>query len=142
MIALLESIRHQNQKFLQNTSKQSTFTLPDSADDIVIQKIVAIINERFDKSECEVDYIAAELGLSRTQLWRKTKNYFGKKPSELIRDLRLQKAAEMIVSGKYRVSDIAYNVGFTDPRYFSRSFVKAFGMSPTDYFEKSQKSKL
>jgi signal transduction histidine kinase/AraC-like DNA-binding protein/CheY-like chemotaxis protein/streptogramin lyase len=142
MIALLETIRNQNQNFLHNTSKQSTFTLPDSADDIIIQKIVAIINERFDKSECEVDYIAAELGLSRTQLWRKTKNYFGKKPSELIRDLRLQKAAEMIVSGKYRVSDIAYNVGFTDPRYFSRSFFKAFGMSPTDYFEKSQKTKL
>ena len=140
IMALLENIDLNKQKNFQTDISQSLFVLPESADDIILKKIVDLLINNIENANCDIDSIAVELGLSRTQLWRKTKTMLGKTPSEIIRDLRLQKASEMIISGKYRVSDIAYHVGFNDPRYFSRSFTKAFGMSPTEYFEKSQKT--
>jgi AraC-like DNA-binding protein len=74
-----------------------------------------------------------EVGLSRSQLWRKMKAVLGKTPSELLKDVRLAMAVKMLKSGKYRISEIAFYVGFTDQRYFSRVFQKEFGKTPTEY---------
>ncbi len=112
------------------------FVLPESSDEAIVKKIMDIMNENLNNPDYSVDLIAQELGLSRTQFWRKTKHAFNKSPGDLIRDIRLQKAKEMLESGNYRISEIAYNVGFNDPRYFSRCFSQQFGISPSDYHKK------
>ncbi|MDA3882201.1 MAG: response regulator [Bacteroidales bacterium] len=114
-------------------TKTDNFILPESPDNAIVKKIVDIMNENLNNPDYSVDLISQELGLSRTQFWRKTKQAFNQSPGDLIRDIRLQKAKEMLESGTYRISDIAYNVGFNDPRYFSRCFSQKFGISPSEY---------
>jgi signal transduction histidine kinase/ligand-binding sensor domain-containing protein/AraC-like DNA-binding protein/CheY-like chemotaxis protein len=135
VFALLETIHLNKQKANQQNKHAIVFNLPESADDIIIHRIIELLNSNIENPDCDIDSLATELGLSRTQFWRKTKSILGKTPSILLRDLRLNKASEMIKSGKYRVSDVAYHVGFSDPRYFTRSFTKQFGISPSEYYE-------
>lgn len=130
--AFLRSRKHYKEK-IERELDRGAFNLPVSVDDELIDEILAIIKERFTDSEFDVTDIADEVGMSRTQLWRRMKSAFGKTPSELIKEMRLNKAVEMLKSGKFRISEIAYHVGFTDQRYFSRVFQKEFGKTPSEY---------
>ncbi|MFO7868206.1 MAG: response regulator [Bacteroidales bacterium] len=120
----------------KQSNTTESFVLPESSDDTIIKKIIDIMNENIANPDYSVDLIAQELGLSRTQFWRKTKQAFNKSPGDLIKDIRLQKAKEMLETDSYRISEIAYTVGFNDPRYFSRCFSQKFGVSPSDYHKK------
>jgi len=111
------------------------FDLPTSVDDELIEKILNMIKTECSDPDFGVDVIASNVGMSRTQLWRKLKSTINKTPGDIIRDMRLAKAIEMLKTGKYRVSEIAYSVGFTDPKYFSKTFSKKFGVSPSEYKE-------
>ena len=71
--------------------------------------------------------------MSQMQLYRKLKALTGKTPSQFIRSYRLQKGLELLQQGELNISEIAYDVGFTDPSYFSRVFQKEFGKSPSDF---------
>jgi AraC-like DNA-binding protein len=77
--------------------------------------------------------MAHEMNLSRTQLFRKLKAVIGLSPNELINDVRLQKAAELIRAKADTLSQISYMVGFNDPSYFAKRFRKKFGKSPSEY---------
>lgn len=112
--------------------------LPLSAEDEIINKILSLINENYTDSFFEVNKIAEKVGLSRSQLWRKVKGSTGKTPSELLKDVRLNKAAEMLKQGDYRISEISYHVGFSDQRYFARVFQKEFGITPTDFMKQNE----
>lgn len=120
-----------------NANKESQiFDLPDSADDIILKKIIELVNENIQDPNYDIDTIATKIGLSRTQLWRKIKASLNMTPSELIRELRMKKAEEMLVTGKYRVSDVAYYVGYNDPKVFQRNFSKIYNMTPSEYLKK------
>ena len=82
-----------------------------------------------------VEKMASEMNMSRASLHRKLKSITGFPPSELIRSIRLRKAARLILSKVDSVSQIALLVGFNDYSHFSKSFKKHFGVSPTSYEE-------
>ncbi|MFW5852000.1 MAG: response regulator, partial [Bacteroidota bacterium] len=132
VIAILTNQKQYKEKILSELS-QSSYVLPESFDDEIINNIISYIKENYADTEFDIDRMASEVGLSRSQLWRKMKAVLGKTPSELLKDVRLAMAAEMLKSGKYRISEIAFHVGFTDQRYFSRVFQKEFGKTPTEY---------
>lgn len=140
-IALLYKVK----LFLDSTAKDpqpvkspdaEQFILPESADDAIVRRIMELLNQNLNDAHFDVDSIASSIGLSRTQLWRKTKSTLDKTPGELIRDMRMKKAAEMLKTGKYRVSEVAYSVGYNDPRVFMRNFANEFGMSPSEFQKK------
>lgn len=130
--ALLYVLESKNSEAKKNES-EGLFDLPESNDDLILKKIFELINENYQDSEYSVEHISAKLGLSRSQLWRKIKSSINKTPYEVIRDFRLKKAAEMLKTQKYRVSDVAYHVGYNDPKVFQRNFSKLYGMSPSEY---------
>ncbi len=103
-----------NQKFL------------DKAKNIVIQNMA--------NPEFSVDEFASEMGISRVQLHRKLRALIDQSTSEFIRTLRLNKAAELLRQNGGNISEIAYDVGFNNPSYFTTSFSKQFGLSPKEYF--------
>ena len=83
-------------------------------------------------STLSVETIGAELGLSRVQLYRKVKALTGVSPVELIRTVRLQRGRELLQTTDKTVSEVAYEVGFSAPSYFTKCFKDEFGISPQE----------
>lgn len=104
-----------------------------SLDDKFLLKARQIVEANMEDVLFSVEKMAEEMSLSRTQLLRKLKALTGLAPNDFIRDLRLQKAAEMIRQRADTITQIGYAVGFNDQSYFSKSFKKEFGETPTEY---------
>lgn len=96
-------------------------------------RVVHMIENNLMDETFNVEAMAELMNMSRSTLLRKTKQVFGRSPVDLVRMLRLKKAADLINEGGYRISDIGYMVGFSSASYFSKSFQKQFGMSPKDF---------
>jgi AraC-like DNA-binding protein len=82
-----------------------------------------------------VNDFAREIGMSRTQLYRKIHAVSGQSVKEFIRIIRLKKAAELILMKENNITEIAYAVGFNSLSYFTTSFTEYFGMNPTKYID-------
>lgn len=96
-------------------------------------RVIRTIEGNLMDETFNVEAMAELLNMSRSTLLRKTKQVFGRSPVDLVRVLRLKKAADLMNEGGYRVSDIGYMVGFSSASYFSKSFQKQFGMSPKEF---------
>ena len=101
-------------------------------EDIFLTKFRDFIEKNLSDSDLGVETIGAELGLSRVQLYRKIKALTGLSPVELLRTARLQKGRQLLERTDKTISEVAYEVGFTAPSYFTKCFKDEFGISPSD----------
>jgi len=88
-----------------------------------------------------VEELANILRLSRSQLFRKLKALTGKTPTSLIRTYRLEKAKTLLESLEENASEVAFNIGFSNPSYFHKCFKNEFGVTPKEYANSPQKIK-
>ncbi len=107
-----------------------------SADQIFLQKIIKIIEEHYEDEKFSVEVLAEGAAMSVSQINRKLKALIDQPAGQLIRSLKLQRAADLLEQNTGTVAEICYRVGFNDQAYFSRSFKKQFGCSPSDYKKK------
>ncbi len=105
---------------------------PKKKEDTFMIKFRDFIEQNMSDSELGVESIGSELGLSRVQLYRKVKALTGQSPVELLRTARLHKARRLLQGSDKSVSEVAYEVGFTAPSYFTKCFKDEFGISPSD----------
>jgi len=105
----------------------------ESKEDVFLSKLLALIETHLADPDFTVGRLERELGLSTTQLYRKTKALTGKGGNELIRSYRLQRAAQLLRAGDRQVAEVAYAVGFNDASYFIRAFGSEFGVSPGEW---------
>lgn len=99
---------------------------------IFITRFKEIVEKRLDDSELSVEDLAADMNLSRVQLYRKVKAVTGSTPNELLRTARLNRGYHQLLTTDKSVSEIAYAVGFTAPSYFTKCFKEEYGMLPGD----------
>jgi signal transduction histidine kinase/DNA-binding response OmpR family regulator len=104
-----------------------------SMDEKFLQKAVEAVQDNISDSEFTVEVFGEKMAMSRMQLHRKITALTGHTANEFIRNLRLQKAAQLILKHTGDIAEIAYDTGFTTPSYFTECFRKYFGKSPTDY---------
>jgi AraC-like DNA-binding protein len=90
-----------------------------------------IVNH-IDDTEYSSDLLAKDMGMSKNTLTSRIKRTYGIFPVELINRIRIQAATELLTQTELTISEIAYRVGFNDPKYFSRVYKKMTGFSPTD----------
>ncbi|WP_238389973.1 hybrid sensor histidine kinase/response regulator transcription factor [Arenibacter aquaticus] len=112
-------------------SKAITLT-HSPVDEKFMQKLIKLIEDDLGNMEMSTTYLCQELGMSSSKLYRKIKELTDLAPNEFIRTIRLKKAAQLLGSKKYNVSEVATMVGFNDPLYFSRCFKKQFGYPPSN----------
>ncbi|MEJ2105368.1 MAG: AraC family transcriptional regulator [Ignavibacteriaceae bacterium] len=93
---------------------------------------MSVIEKNISDEEFSIEDIATEIGMGRTQIYRKIKGLTGKSPSVYLRSVRLSAAQEMIHRREATISEISYKVGFSSPAYFSRCFKEEFGYSPSE----------
>lgn len=121
----------------QMLSPKPDFSLPpleiSSQEEIFMKKMMKLMEENLDNYDLNIDYLASEIGMSRTVFYNKLKSLTGFSPVEFVREIRFQRAGEYVKNTQCSISEISYRVGFNDPRYFSRSFKQHFGMTPSEY---------
>lgn len=100
-------------------------------DEIFMGKVVEWIMKNLDNDEFSVEELGQDIGMSRSNLFRKLKAITGQTPIEFIYFIRLKRSMELLLERKLNVSEIAYEVGFKNPSSFSKSFKKQFGKSPS-----------
>jgi AraC-like DNA-binding protein len=119
----------------KNVITQESHESIESYDQKLLKKAIALVEEHMSDTQLSVEKMAEEMNMSRTSLHRKIKSITGFPPSELIRSIRLRKAAHLIVNRVDSVTQIALMVGFDDYSHFSKSFKKHFGVAPSGYEE-------
>jgi len=130
--------RNNYKKFLLNNSITASSEQIDYSqyEDPILKRSKEIIEENVKNPELTVEYLAGKVGVSRSQLFRKFKAALGYSPIEFIKKYRLQKASDLLRNTQLRISEVAYEVGFSDPKYFSSCFSKEFNISPSQYQER------
>ncbi|MEM9866980.1 MAG: tetratricopeptide repeat protein [Bacteroidota bacterium] len=123
---------HRSQ-FLTNPKAESITSMNDR----FLQQAGLIMAKNLDNAEFTVDEFAAEMGMSRVQLFRKMKAIIGYSASDFIRQYRLKKAHEYLQHQKGTVSEIAYDVGFSNLSYFTRAFKEVYHCKPSDLLQKT-----
>ena len=107
-------------------------------DEQFMEKVMEFMEEQMDNAELTIDEFAERLMLSRTIFYRKLKSIIGLTPVDFIREIRIKRAVQLIDSGEYNFSQVAYMTGFNDPKYFSKCFKKVIGITPSEYKEKKK----
>lgn len=110
-----------------------------SLDEKLIEKAIKYVEDNISRSELSVEELSSELGMSRVHLYKKLLQITGKTPIEFIRVIRLKRAAQLLRESQLHVSEVAFEVGFNNPKYFSRYFKDEFGVLPSVYQEKKGK---
>jgi len=107
-----------------------------TADELFLKRAVDCIYAHIDDSDYDRDTFASDMGASASTLYNKLRALTGLSVSSFIRDIRMKEAMRIAQrQPDIRISDLAYKVGFKDPKYFSTCFKKEFGMQPTEYIE-------
>ena len=108
-------------------------TKPEAAEEpLFITRFKGVVEKHLGESDLSIEDLAADMNLSRVQLYRKVKSLTGSTPVELVRTARLNRAYQLLIATDKSVSEVAYEVGFTAPSYFTKCFKEEFGTLPGD----------
>lgn len=116
-----------------NTVEKPNFDPSEDPNAIFLNKATQIVTANIQNSNFSIDHLCSELAISRPVLFRRLKSITDLAPQDFIKNIRLKIAAELLMSKKYPISEISFLTGFSDPKYFSTSFKKKFGQTPTEY---------
>jgi YesN/AraC family two-component response regulator len=132
---LIEQRRQLKKKFNRQLGLMPSEITSNSTDERFLNKALSIVEANISDPGFGVEELAKELSLSRVQIYRKIRAIAGQTAVEFIRAVRLNRAAQLLKQKYDKIGQIAYEVGFSNPSYFSNSFFKQFGVYPTEYIE-------
>ena len=110
-----------------------------SMDERFMQKAMKLMEENMANTEYSVENFSQDMNVSRTNLYRKMIAITGKSPIEYMRIIRLKRGKQLLMHG-YRINETAYNVGFSNPKYFRKYFKEEFGITPAEFLKENQKA--
>ncbi len=133
---LLESRRQLRARFSREVRIMPQDIVVPSADEQFLKRAMEIVESNLAENDLDVQLLSHQLGLSRSQLFRKIKALTGLTPIEFIQNIRLKRAAQLLVKSQMTITEICYEVGFNYPSHFTKSFQDEFGISPKEYRKK------
>ncbi|NDW13740.1 hybrid sensor histidine kinase/response regulator [Bacteroides sp. 214] len=132
----------EQRKRLQEAYRARIDAAPDAAvtqfavssqDEAFIKKTIDTIEAHLDESEFTIDHLSVELNMSRSVFSNKIKSLTGLPPFDFIRDIKMRKAAQLLLSGKYMVKEVSSMIGISDTKHFGKIFKAKYGVSPQEY---------
>jgi len=133
---LIESRRKLKRMFSQGETVEPSELTSNSVDEEFLAKAYRILEKNYLEPEFSASQFASEMFVSRSLLYKKIRAITDLNITDFINSFKLKKAVELIQENKLPIADIAFNVGFNDPKYFSRIFRKFYGMSPSEFKSK------
>ncbi len=134
---MLSMRRLLREKFSHQPLEPLSHITNNLVDNEFLEKMKKIIEDNFSNPDFSVNLLADQLFVSRSGLFAKIKALADITPNEMIQLTRLKKAASLLATGNYQVSEVCYMVGFNNPSYFSKCFLKQFGVKPSDFIQQS-----
>ena len=133
---IIENRKRAQQEFTQRPNDNIAQEATPSPEQEFLIKAMSCVHTHLDDADYDRDAFAADMGASPSTLYNKLRAITGMNVSIFIRDIRMKEAYRLAESNpNLRVSDLAYNVGFQDPKYFSTCFKKQFGIQPKEFME-------
>ncbi len=139
---IIENRKRMQTELSQMTEEEvvKTIAKTPSPDEIFVNQALELVHAHIDDESYDRDALAADMGASASTLYNKLRSITGMHVSAFIRDIRMKEAKRLAMANpNLRVSDLAYSVGFHDPRYFATCFKKQFGTQPKEFLESLQK---
>ena len=137
---LLESLRtllanrdKMREHFRRELSVDTVTVAPQRVDQKFLADLTAIVEANLTRSDLSVEDIARSLGISRVQLYRKVKAVLGTGVTDFIQGIRLTKARQLLLDDELNIAEVAYQLGFSSPSYFSTSFKARYQVSPSEF---------
>lgn len=138
IINLIESRRKLREIFNASPRPDPGIITSNPTDQKFLNKAIQMVENNMENSEFGVAEFAGSMSVSRTLLHKKLTALTNQSASDFINALRLKRSRELIASGEYNISEVAYAVGYNDPKYYSRIFRKYFGISPSDFMKENR----
>ncbi|WP_372755584.1 two-component regulator propeller domain-containing protein [Labilibaculum sp.] len=145
MLQFRENIK---KKYKQKISKNKTRidevaeTIIPPLDKMFLDKVSELIRSKISDFDFSVESLSSELGMSRSQLFRKFKALLDTTPSKYIRDMRLQHAANLLIQQQFNVNEVTFMVGFSDVSHFISLFKNQYGQTPKQFSESQLKKQI
>ncbi|WP_052694893.1 substrate-binding domain-containing protein [Hymenobacter sp. AT01-02] len=137
---LLESVRtllsnreKQREHFRRELSVDTATVAPQRVDQKFLADLTAIVEANLTRSDLSVEDVARSMGISRVQLYRKVKAVLGTGVTDFIQGIRLTKARQLLLDDDLTIAEVAYQLGFSSPSYFSTSFKARYQVSPSEF---------
>jgi YesN/AraC family two-component response regulator len=135
--ARIKNLLEQRRRLQEHFRKHGIFEIEEknitSLDQKFIQKSIELINNNLSSTSLGIEFLSANLAISKSVLNKKISALTGDTPAELIKRIRLSKAAKLIEKNTGNISEISLEVGFSNPAYFAECFKRQFGISPSQY---------
>lgn len=137
LTALLNNLVDSRKKLKEAYSKQLFIDVKkianNSADEEFMQQFIAVVEENICNADFSIDSLSEIINMSRRHLTHKIKTLTGTTVLEFIKSIRMNKGAKLLLTGEYTVAEVSYQLGYNAPANFSRSFIKHFGKSPSEF---------
>ncbi|MEC3907163.1 two-component regulator propeller domain-containing protein [Tamlana sp. 2201CG12-4] len=140
VINLLKSRKNLIDKFRKDIILQPKELTVVSADEVFLKKAISLVEENISDSEFNVAEFTDHMHMSRSVLFRKIKALTGQSITLFIRTVKLKRAGQLLLQSQMNISEVAYEVGFNDLKYFRKCFKEHFGITPSDYRSKNVKA--
>lgn len=132
--AIIEKRKKAAEKNFVSQAIPQMCSLENNVDSALVEKFRKLVDENLMSDKLNIPFLCEQLGMSQTTFFRKMKNVLDVSPNDYIRIARIERAAKVLLeSDDVRISDVAYEFGFSSPSYFTRCFIQHYGMSPKDY---------
>lgn len=128
--------------YVQNAFSKARELAVNEQEKSFMETFVQIVEDNIEHNEFDVDQLCREIGMSRTKLYNKVKNITGKSVGELIRGLRLKRAAQILASENVSIIQAMYRVGIQSQSYFAKAFRKEFNKSPSQFVKELSQTKV
>jgi len=136
---LVNTRRVLQDKFAKQAEFSPKIIATNPNDILFMDKAYKVIEANFENQNFDVDVFCSEMAMSRVKLYSKMKGVSGLTPKDFMQNVKLKKAADLLINRPdLLIADITYKLGFSSPRYFSKSFKELFGIIPTEYRDKNK----
>ncbi|MDD4993616.1 MAG: response regulator [Paludibacter sp.] len=121
--------------YLDKTAQHDDFSTINQLDKVFIERVIELIEDNLSKEDFAINNLATDMAMSRSVFYKKLKSLTNENPKDFIKEIRMRKAGVLLRENKYQISEIAYLVGFSNPKHFSTFFKKFYGVSPSNYLK-------
>lgn len=148
LIASIDNLIRQRRRLFESLVEKKTVlelspsepVIITSKDETFLKDVIRIVEDNMGNYDFNIDAVAEGMAMSRTTFYKKFKSLTNLTPVEFVRDMRLQRAKQYLDAGEHTISEVAYIVGFNNPKYFSTCFREKYNVSPSEYVKANLKT--